>query len=61
MPRIRPMPTGQYTQLGTSILSDGTLDGSFRGKIRLNRSQKWPDAPTYQIARDMSPSNRPVR
>lgn len=28
---------------------------------RLNRSQKWPFARTYKEAREMSPSDRPVR
>jgi hypothetical protein len=66
--RIQPMPTDKRTQFGTVILSDGTLDYSFKGKIRLNRSPKWTrgipislQPTTYQQARDQSPSSRPIR
>ena len=40
---------------------DGTIDGSFKGEVRLNRSPRWPPAKTYQEARDKSPSTRLVR
>lgn len=43
------------------LLKDGTIDGSFKGQVRLNRSRKWQPATTYQEARDASPSHRPVR
>ncbi len=58
--RVQPSPTGKRTRLGTMILSDGTLDYSFKGKVLLNRSLKWDRAETYQEARDKSPSRRPV-
>lgn len=29
--------------------------------LRLNRSQRWPYARSYQEAREMSPSDSPVR
>lgn len=35
--------------------------GQYRGPIQLNRSRKWTPAKTYQQAREMSPSKRPVR
>lgn len=43
------------------LLKNGTLDGTFKGQVRLNRSQKWTPAQSYQQAREMSPSSRPVR
>lgn len=39
-------------------------DGSFYRPLpptRLNRSQRWRPAKTYQHAREQSPSDRPVR
>ena len=59
--RVQPTPTEKRTRMGTVILSDGTLDHSFKGKVELNRSPKWDRAQTYQEARDKSPSSRPVR
>jgi hypothetical protein len=59
--RIRPHTTDQRTRYGTVILSDGTLDYSFTGEIRLNRSKRWTYAKTYLQARELSPSARPVR
>jgi len=56
-----PFRTGVFTDKGTPILSDGTLDYTFNSLIRLNRSKHWEFARTYQEARDMSPSNEPVR
>ena len=56
-----PVKTGRFTDKGTPILSDGTLDYTFNSLIRLNRSKNWEFARTYQEARDMSPSNEPVR
>lgn len=58
---MRGLPTENRTRIGTMILSDGTLDYSFKGPIKLNRSKKWDTARTYQEARDKSPSTRPVR
>ena len=58
--RVRPVATGQFTRRGTSVLSDGTLDGTYKGSVRLNRSRRWPPAETYQEAREKSPSARPV-
>lgn len=58
---MRAKPTGKTTWWGTPILSDGTLDKSFKGPVPLNRSRKWEPAATYQEARDKSPSHRPVR
>jgi hypothetical protein len=55
---MRPTPTDQKTRFGTAILSDGTLDHSFKGPIRLNRSRKWPYAQTYQEARRQSEDAR---
>ena len=43
------------------MLKNGTLDGSFKGTIHLNRSRKWMPAKNYQHAREISPSSRPVR
>lgn len=57
---MRAIPTDEKTRLGTMILSDGSLDYSFKGTVRLNRSRRWPPAKTYQEARDASPSHRPV-
>jgi hypothetical protein len=56
-----PTRTGEYTDRGTPILSDGTLDYTFGRRIELNRSKRWNRAETYQEARDKSPSNEPVR
>ena len=56
-----PFRTGGFTDKGTPILSDGTLDYTFNSLIRLNRSKHWEFARTYQEARDMSPSDEPVR
>lgn len=58
---MRATATGKFTRRGTPILSDGTLDGSFRGIVPLNRSQRWPRAQSYQQAREQSPSAEPVR
>lgn len=57
---MRATPTDKRTSWGTVILSDGTLDYSFKGTIRLNRSRRWDHAKTYVEARDKSPSSRPV-
>ena len=59
--RIQPQSTDQRTRWGTVILSDGTLDYSFKGDVPLNRSRRWPSARTYQEAREKSPSPRVVR
>lgn len=56
-----PTRTGEYTDRGTPILSDGTLDYTFQGSVELNRSRRWDRAKTYQEARDKSPSNKPVK
>lgn len=58
---MRAVPTDKRTRQGTVILSDGTLDYSFKGSIKLNRSDRWQRAATYQEARDASPSSEPVR
>lgn len=58
---MRAEPTDKRTKYGTVILSDGTLDYSFKGRVALNRSQHWKYANTYHKARDKSPSNEPVR
>jgi hypothetical protein len=59
---MRATPTDKRTSgWGTIVLSDGTLDYSFKGAVPLNRSQRWPRAETYQAARDASPSIEPVR
>lgn len=58
---MRPTLTDNRTKYGTMILSDGTLDYSFKGRVHLNRSAKWTPAETYQEARDASPSSQPVR
>lgn len=58
---MRATPTGERTLIGTAILSDGTLDYTFKGPINLNRSKRWDMAQTYQEARDKSLSSRPVR
>lgn len=60
-PSMRAEPTGRKSPLGRDILTDGTIDYSFHGPVRLNRSQKWEPASTYQEARDKSPSTEPVR
>jgi hypothetical protein len=57
---MRGGPTGKRTTYGNEILTDGTLYEP-KPKVRLNRSQNWPAAATYQEARDASPSTRPVR
>lgn len=36
------------------------LDRTFKGEIELNRSKHWMRAKTYQEARELSPSSRPV-
>lgn len=58
MPRMRAVPTGRKTRMGTVILSDGSLDYSFKGQVRLNRSQNWPRAQTYLEAREKAPYPR---
>jgi hypothetical protein len=59
-PKMIPTTTGKFTKYGSSILSNGTLDRMFKGPVPLNRSSKWNYADTYQEARNMSPSDRPV-
>ncbi len=51
MNKERPTPTDKLTKSGKIILSDGSIDYSFKGPIRLNRSKKWLDAETYEDAR----------
>jgi hypothetical protein len=58
---MRATPTGKLSKWGKPILSDGTLDYSFKDPVPLNRSRKWAYAAIYEEARDMSPSDRPVR
>lgn len=43
------------------FMKDGSLDLTFKGTVRLTRSPKWTPAKSYQHAREMSPSSRPVR
>ena len=52
--------TGKVTKYGTAIFSGGSLDGSFVGKVGLNRSRHWKPADNYYDARDLSQSNREV-
>lgn len=60
-PRVRATPTHHRTHHGTVILSDGTLDYTFKGLIHLNRSRQWEPARSYQEARQLSPfPNTPV-
>ncbi len=37
------------------------VDGTFKGPVPLNRSQRWKAYYSYQKAREMGPSAEPVR
>lgn len=52
----RSGPRGRW---GASL--DDFKDGSFRGRISLNRSWRWRPASSYAAARELSPSSQPVR
>jgi len=49
----RPTQTDKLTKkpYGTIILTDGSLDYTYKGPIGLNRSKRWTYAATYDEAR----------
>lgn len=63
---MRAVPTINRDRSNRPLMSDGTIDRTFKGPVPLNRSQRWEQFDhqrprTYQDARDKSPSTQPVR
>jgi hypothetical protein len=63
---MRATSTRKRDRYDRPLMSDGTIDRTFKGPVPLNRSKRWEQfnhqrPTTYQEARDKSPSSRPVR